>query len=140
MNNTVFRTKSIERIGKILSTTIRPKPLNLSIKLIFCFGFKDFKVIKSFIFRFQKIHITISSRVINQSHEVSLSDFCQFTIHFTKITMYKLQWCQVSYLRSLVRLAWLLSGTHTSHLDFLTMENFRINSIFASRVMHPKLI
>src|SRR3954451_11710911 len=140
MNNTVFRTKSIELIGKILSTTIRPKPFNLSIKLIFCFGFKDFEVIKSFIFRFQKIHITISSSVIYQSHEVSLSTLCQFTIHFTKIRMYKLQWCQVSYLCSLVRLAWLLSLHTYLTLGLLDNGKFGINSIFASRVMHPKLI
>jgi hypothetical protein len=52
-------------IGKELSTTIGPKPLDLSIKLILCFSFIDFEVVQSFIFRFQKIHITVSGGVIN---------------------------------------------------------------------------
>ena len=52
MDNTMFRTKRIKLIGKIISTTIRPKPLDLSLELVFCFSFKDLEVIKSFIFRF----------------------------------------------------------------------------------------
>jgi hypothetical protein len=52
-------------VGEVLSTTIEPKPLDLTIKLIFCFSFIDFEVVQSFIFRFQKIHITVSGGVIN---------------------------------------------------------------------------
>jgi hypothetical protein len=46
----MFRTKRIKLIGKILSTTIRPKMFDLSVKLVFCFGFIDFKEVQSLIF------------------------------------------------------------------------------------------
>jgi hypothetical protein len=42
-----LQRKRIKLIGKILSTIIRPKPLNLSVKLVlFCFTFINFEVIK----------------------------------------------------------------------------------------------
>jgi hypothetical protein len=43
MDYTMFRTKRIKVIGKILSTTIGPKPLDLAIKLVFRFSFIDFE-------------------------------------------------------------------------------------------------
>jgi hypothetical protein len=85
MDYTMFHTKIIKFIGKIFSTTIGPKPLNLSIKLIFWFRFIDFEEVQRFIFRFQKIHITVFGGVIDQCHEIFHSTFCQLTIHLTKI-------------------------------------------------------
>ena len=65
MDYTMFHTKSIKFIGKILSTTVGPKPLDFSIKLVFHFSFIDLEKVQSLIFRFQKIHTTVSSGVVN---------------------------------------------------------------------------
>jgi hypothetical protein len=60
-------TKKIKLVGKILYITIRPKQFNLSVKLILCFRFIDFKVIKSSSLVLEDIHnnMEISNGVIN---------------------------------------------------------------------------
>jgi hypothetical protein len=45
-----FAQKEPNSLEKILSTTIRPKMFDLSIKLVFCFTFIDFKEVQSLIF------------------------------------------------------------------------------------------
>ena len=44
MNYTVFRTKGIKLIGKILSTTVGPKPLNVTSQFLEleCFAFRAY--------------------------------------------------------------------------------------------------
>jgi hypothetical protein len=49
MDYTMFRTKRIKLIGKILSTMISPKTLDLLIELVLSFSLIDFKEVQSFI-------------------------------------------------------------------------------------------
>src|SRR4051812_38447344 len=69
-------------VTKILSSTIGSYKFDLSVTMIFNFTLKFFELFKCIRLVFHQVNISISTQIIRESHEITISTVCRHT-HWT---------------------------------------------------------
>jgi hypothetical protein len=76
MDDSMFCTIFIEIIRKVLSSYIEPNSFNFIYFLVFYLCIIDLKAVKSIIFHFNNIKLTISSSIFSKCDEIFLYCSC----------------------------------------------------------------